>query len=453
MGDIVTSNMDVDKDLSTTEPAASAESGVGGDVMDEVNIANRPLRRYLNTLIRPGFTNDYTEAQFTDIPGIITTGMHVEMNLPCGASGAWGSLQQYDLKPLNATIQWSFDSFKTVMKSQAITSVEYISGSGVPGYVLKGDNDPDAGDTDRAKQDFKVLPIKGYEQENIDLLDDSYWKPGPPYYGWNEINYQFGRLTISVANCLGTPVSGAYVTIKRAGYPDRIYLTGADGKVTIDSDEASVEVVSLRGSKSHAAQIKKFEESLLSFTFTGFHITAICAGGIPLVGSLVIIKEIGGTEEEFRKFTNTDGIAFFPDLKINTPYRITVANYYRDQTSGGEGLPIYITFEPSLAGWEPPPGYPPERGFVVIYVKDKLTKRYIEGLKMHITDGEQEWFGETGEEGTTGFTVPASTEFIFEILTSADRRYLPFKERINLNDNQTLTFIKELTRRTARGQY
>jgi len=444
--------MDVDVDFSTTALPSSAESGVS-DTMDKVNILNRPLRRYLSTLIQAGFVHDYTEAKFSEIPQIVTSNMDVEMNLPCGASGAWGALQRYDGDALESTIQWSFDQFKTALKSETITNVEYISGSGIPEYVVKGDNDPNAGDTGRDKQDFKVLPVMGYEQTDLNLDDMGYWKPGPPYYGWNEINYQFGRLRVSVTDCFGTPIAGAYVTIKRAGYPDRVYLTDSLGVATIDMAAASVDVISLRGSKTKHGEIKPLQETSLAFAFAGFHITAIGPGNIPLVGNLVIVKEIGGDEEEFRKYTDVDGIVQFPDIKINTPYKITVANYHRDQASGGEGLPIYLTFEPSLTGWEPPPGYPSERGFIVIYVKDKLTKKHVEGLKMHVTDGTLEFYGETGKEGATGFIIPALTDFVFEVLTGADRRYLPFKEDINLEDNETSTFIKELPRRITRGQY
>ena len=450
MGDIITTDMDVDVDYSTSEPSAAAESG-DSDTMDMVNIVNRPLRENLSTLITPAFANDYTEAQFVEIPQIMTSNMDVEANLPAGASGAWGALQKYDGSMLNATIQWSFDQFASALKSESVTNVEYISGSGIPGYVTKGDNDPGAGGTGRDKQDYKIIPVIGRSQEDLNLDDMTYWKAGPPYYGWNEINYQFGRLTVTVYDCFGNLAPGEGVYIVQT---DEMLLTNDVGQLTYNCYAQTLDVKSLRGSKTKTAKITALNETTLNFSYAGFNMTVINGGDIPVINTPVLVEEVDDTEQ-LERYTSGEGKCEFPNLKINTKYKITVLNYYREQISGGEGLPIYITFSPyNITDWNSPAGYPSTIGNVVIYVYDSLTQRTVDGLKMKAYDATLSFCAET-ESGRGAFVLPASDAspltFTLEIIGAADRRYVPFKDEITLTEDETRTLTKYLTRRAAAG--
>lgn len=441
MSDITTTNMDVDVDYSTSTPSAEAESGVS-DTMDILLDANRPIRPNLASLIQPGLVAEYTTAQFSHIHDIIATGMDVDYDLPAGASGAWGALQKYDGSALEGNIVWSFDQFATALRSVSVDIVEYIVGSGIPGYVAKGDNDPGAGDTGRDKQDFKFCPVVGLEKTILNLDDLK-------GYGWNEINFQFGRLAVTVKDCFGDPKQGVYVLVEQTG---DMFLTDITGKVNIEMDAGSYDITSLRGSLTKHADIVLLAEKTLDFSFAGFHITAIGGDNLPLIGTLALIEEVGD-EETYTRYTDIDGIVKFPDLKIATKYKITVANYWREQISGGEEVPIYISFTPQLVGWNPPPGYPSQKGSIVIYVRDGDTGKPVEGLKMHVYDDTLEFFADTGIEGRTGFIIPALTDFTLEIIELVDKRYLPYKEEIHLASDELKTFIKELKRRIAIGQY
>ena len=180
MSDITTTNMDVDTDLDTSEPSSIILVGPVGNVMSI--LIDRPIRNRLSDLIEPGLVADNTKAQFVEIADIIATGMDVDADLPCGASGAWGALQTRSGELLNGIIHWSFDQFATELKTQVDTEIEYISGSGIPPYVVSGTDDPDAGIAGRDAEDFRFYDGPG------ELRIQEMALP----LQWNEINYQQG---------------------------------------------------------------------------------------------------------------------------------------------------------------------------------------------------------------------------------------------------------------------
>jgi hypothetical protein len=180
MGDVLFTGMHIDNDLSLSAPSAEILVGPLGTVMSI--LINRPIRSYLSNLIGPGLVSDNTKAQFTYIPDIIFTGMHVDNDLPCGASGAWGALQTRSGELLNGIIHWSFDQFVTELKTQVDDEIEYISGSGIPLYVVSGANDPDAGVAGRDAEDFRFYDGAGGLRIQQMALPNQ----------WNEINYQQG---------------------------------------------------------------------------------------------------------------------------------------------------------------------------------------------------------------------------------------------------------------------
>jgi len=175
---IVADGMDVDTDISISEPSSIILVGPVGSVMSI--LITRPIRNRLSDLIEPGFVADNTKAQFVEIADIIATGMDVDTDLPCGASGAWGALQTRSGELLNGIIHWSFDQFATELKTQVDDEIEYISGSGIPPYVVSGTDDPDAGVAGRDAEDFRFYDgAEGLRIQEMALPNQ-----------WNEINYQ-----------------------------------------------------------------------------------------------------------------------------------------------------------------------------------------------------------------------------------------------------------------------
>lgn len=169
--------MDVDTDITTIAPSTGLLIGAVGSVMSI--LLTRPIRNRLSDLIEPGLVADSTIAQFTDIADIVTTNMDVDSDLPAGASGAWGALQTRSGVLLNGTIHWSFDQFAAELKTQPDTEIEYISGSGIPKYVTRGENDSDAGVAGRDAEDFQFYDEVG------DLRIQQLALPSQ----WNEINW------------------------------------------------------------------------------------------------------------------------------------------------------------------------------------------------------------------------------------------------------------------------
>jgi len=180
MSDITTAGMDVDVDLSVLVPTSDFLVGPVGSVMSI--LLSRPIREHLSDLIEPGLVSDNTKAQFTDVEDIIATGMDVDTDLPAGASGAWGALQTRSGELLNGIIHWSFDQFATELKTQVDDEIEYISGSGMPLYVVCGADDPDAGVAGRDAEDFRFYDGAGGLRIQEMALPNQ----------WNEINYQQG---------------------------------------------------------------------------------------------------------------------------------------------------------------------------------------------------------------------------------------------------------------------
>lgn len=178
MSDIITTGVDVDTDLSCSEPPQIPLIGAAGSVM--AILLARPIRNNLADLIVPGLIADNTIAQFTDIADIIATGVDVDTDLPMGSSGAWGALQTRSSVLLNGTIHWSSDQFTSELKTQLDTEIEYISGSGIPKYVMRGEDDPDAGVAGRGAEDFRFYDEPG------DLRIQQLALPNQ----WNEINMQ-----------------------------------------------------------------------------------------------------------------------------------------------------------------------------------------------------------------------------------------------------------------------
>lgn len=151
--------MDVDTDYTTSTPTAFVYTGSGGDVMDILK--TRPIRNNLPDLVYPGLLADNTKAQFVEIPDIRATNMDVDFDLPCGASGAWGALQLKGNIIIPGTIHWSFDDFASELKTEAVSEVEYISGSGIPPYVVLGADDPEVGTLNRDAEDFRFYTDDG----------------------------------------------------------------------------------------------------------------------------------------------------------------------------------------------------------------------------------------------------------------------------------------------------
>jgi len=180
MSDITTTNMDVDLDLVSSEPSQIILVGPVGSPMSI--LLSRPIRNRLSDLIEPGLVADNTKAQFVEIADIIATGMDVDTDLPAGASGAWGALQTRSGELLNGIIHWSFDQFATQLKTQVDDEIEYISGSGMPPYVVYGTDDPDAGAAGRDAEDFRFYDGAGGLRIQEMALPNQ----------WNEINYQQG---------------------------------------------------------------------------------------------------------------------------------------------------------------------------------------------------------------------------------------------------------------------
>lgn len=159
MSDITTTDMDTDIDYSTSTPNAFIYTGSGGDVMDILK--TRPIRDNLSDLVYPGLLADNTKAQFVEISDIRATNMDVDFDLPCGASGAWGALELRYSEIPKGTIHWSFDDFNSELKTQVIIEVEYISGAGIPSYVVLGADDTEAGTLNRDKEDFRFYTDDG----------------------------------------------------------------------------------------------------------------------------------------------------------------------------------------------------------------------------------------------------------------------------------------------------
>jgi len=178
MTDIILTGMDVDNDIDAYEPSSIILVGPVGSVMSI--LTSRPIRSRLSDLIEPGLVADNTKAQFVEISDIITTGMDVDADLPCGASGAWGALQTRSGELMNGTIHWSFDQFATELNTQVNDEIEYISGAGIPSYVVSGTDDPDAGIAGRDAEDFRFYDGAGGLRIQQMALPNQ----------WNEINYQ-----------------------------------------------------------------------------------------------------------------------------------------------------------------------------------------------------------------------------------------------------------------------
>jgi hypothetical protein len=155
MSDIITSGMDVDTDLAMSIPNNLVPAGTGGGLLAKLH---HPLRPNLADFIEPGIGNDYTTVQFTDIADIITTGMDVDTDLPAGASGGWGcAMDRGGMFIPGSSLKWSFDQFGSVLKTENITQIEFISGSGIPSYVVSGANDPNSGSSGRDAEDVRLL--------------------------------------------------------------------------------------------------------------------------------------------------------------------------------------------------------------------------------------------------------------------------------------------------------
>ena len=446
MSDITTTNMDVDVDYSTSVPDATAEAGAGGDTISILSEANRPIRPNLDKLIQPGLTNDYTIVQFSLIHDITTRGMDVDYDLPVGAHGAWGALQRYDSSALQGNIQWSLDQFASVISSKPITEVEYIVGSGIPAAVPLGTNDPEAGGTGRDKYDIKVLPVIGkfYEVDGLTGLEG---------YGWDQINRQYGRLKVIVNDVFGAAMSGQGVLIIQE---DAYILTGSEGNVAYDIPAQTVDVTSLRGSLTKTAVIAALAQTVLEFSYAGLVITVLNGGNLPVIGTPILIQEADDGENTTQN-TDMGGEAIFNNVKISKTYRITVLNYYRDQATGGEGLPIYLTFSPdTILDWNPPAGYPSTIGNVVFYVWDYHTKKPIDGLSIKAYDENLDWYIETGS-GVGAVVLPASNtsplSFTVEVAGIVDKRYSPFKELITLEEDEIRIIDRYLHRKAQESQY
>jgi len=445
MSDITTTGMDVDEDYSTSAVSSTAESG-DSDTMSILLNANRPIRPNMSTLIQPNFANDYTTVQFSAIHDIITSGMDVDYDLPAGAHGAWGALQRYDSSVLQSNVQWSFDQFASVISSKAITDVEYIVGSGIPAEVPLGANDTEAGGTGRDKYDLKVLPVIGkvYEVDGLTGLEG---------YGWDQINRQYGRLKVTVKDVFGAAMSGQGVLIVQE---DAYILTGSVGTVIYDIPAQTVDVTSLRGSLTKTAVIQNLAQTSLEFSYAGFVITVLNGGNIPVVGTPVLIQE-AGDGETITQSTVSGGEAIFNNIKYSKTYRITVLNYYRDQASGGEGLPIYLLFSPdTILDWNPPEGYPSTIGNVVFYVWDYHTNKPIDGLSIKAYDENLDWYIET-DSGVGAVVLPASNtsplSFTVEVAGIVDKRYSLFKELITLEEDEIRIIDRYLHRKVQESQY
>lgn len=177
---IVADSMDVDMDIDPSEPSSVILVGPVGNTM--AILLDRPIRNRLHDIIESGLVADNTKAQFVEIADIIATGMDVDTDLPCGASGAWGALQTRSGELLNGIIHWSFDQFATELKNQVDDEIEYISGAGIPPYVVSGTDDPDAGIAGRDAEDFRFYDGAGGLRIQQMALPNQ----------WNEINYQQG---------------------------------------------------------------------------------------------------------------------------------------------------------------------------------------------------------------------------------------------------------------------
>jgi len=178
MSDVIFTDMTTDLDILCSIIEGSIISGASGSVM--TILIDRPIRNNLSNLIGPGFIEDYTKAQFIDIADVIFTSMTTDTDLPAGASGAWGALQTRSGELLNGIIHWSFDDFVSELKTQPDTEIEYISGSGIPPYVVSGSDDPNAGGVGRSAEDFRFYDGGG------DLRIQEFALPNQ----WNEINWQ-----------------------------------------------------------------------------------------------------------------------------------------------------------------------------------------------------------------------------------------------------------------------
>jgi len=445
MSDITTSGMDNDVDYYTSEISSVAESGIS-DTMSVLLDANRPIRPNLLSLIQPGIDTDYTEAQFSAIHDIITTDMNADFDLPTGTHGAWGAAMNYASEHLEATAQWSFDDFSTLMSSHAITDIEYIISSGIPSTVPLGANDDDAGTPGRGEYDIRVTPTVGITTELDNLL-------GLEGHGWDNIDQIYGRLKATVNDCFGNPLIGEYVSVDTTG---DVLITNAVGIVTFEVPAQTLDITSLRGSSTKTAVITGLEETELSFSYTGFVVTVLNGYNIPVSGTSVLIEEVDG-DEQFILSTNGEGVTSFNNLQLNTNYKITVLNYYRSCISGAEGMPMYFLLsENNLDEWTPPDGYPTTVGNVVIYVSDYDTRRAIDGLKLKAYDDDLIWSFES-HIGRGAVILPASDEtpltFTLEIIGASDRRYKGLKETITLEESENRVIEKYLHRREARSTY
>lgn len=445
MGDITTSGMDRDTDYTLSSDTAVPE-GSGGDIMSILADANRPIRPNMNTLIQTGFAGDYTTAQFVDIADIATSNMERDYDIPTGEHGAWGAMMNYAAEHLEATIQWSFDNFTTVMSSHAVTRIEYICSSGVPAPVTLGATDANAGTTGRGQYDLRVTPTSGIITEEDNLL-------GLEGYGWDNIDQMYGRLKGTINDCFGNPVCGEYIEIDTTG---DILITNAVGIALYEVPAQTLDVTSLRGSSSKTAVITALAETELSFTFTGFVVTILNGYNIPISGTPVLIEEVGG-DERFIVSTNGEGVAQFPMLQLNTNYKITVLHYYRSQISGAEGMPMYFLLsEDSIGDWTPPDGYPSTVGNVIIFVYDYDSRRAINRLRLKAYDDDLTWTIES-HVGRGSIILPADDTtpltFTLEIIANSDRRYKGLKESITLAEGETQVIEAYLHKREARSTY
>jgi hypothetical protein len=149
--------MDVDIEFVNTTPDNAVCIGTGGGLMSKLH---HPIRPNLAALIEPHIDNDHTTVQFTDIADIIATNMDVDTDLPAGASGGWGcAMDRGGVYIPGSSLKWSFDQFGSVLKTENITEIEYISASGIPSYVVLGTDDPNAGDSGRDAEDVRLLDV------------------------------------------------------------------------------------------------------------------------------------------------------------------------------------------------------------------------------------------------------------------------------------------------------
>jgi len=377
-----------------------------------MSVYDRPIRPKLSKLLKPGFNEDRSSYNITEISQVIVGQADLDFELPNGVFGIWGALQQYDKSGMSAYIAFSYDDFQTI-SGYAKGEVEYKASSGVPPEVPYGTDDPKAGT--RTAYSYRIEPSQGYTMEGT--VDVSLGR-------FQEVNLQYGRIRARVLNAYGEPIPGEKVQLVQTG---DFFTTDSWGYVYLDLPEQTWDVSALRGDITKTVSVKKFELVDVEFQYAGVSGTATDVNGLPIPGTVITIEEVGG-EEKITVLSDGFGNFEYPMLKPTKKYKITILNYWKEYQMLGEGYVANVLFK-QAEGWDSPSGYPttPQNATIIV-VDEEGNPLY--GIPVIIYDDVLKFSVKTNLSGNAVLVVPAMK---WKLLIDGKDRYNSVEKEIDLS--------------------